>query len=80
MVFSGSWGGLWRPCKQGGQGGSLSTPVEVAGQCAEWAVPVAGQRGEELLGHLHRCRLQPVADPAPLAGFGAHQPGPGQRE
>src|SRR5262249_41227888 len=40
--------------------------VEVALQRAERGVPVAGQRRQELLRHLHRRRAHPVAHPAPL--------------
>jgi hypothetical protein len=48
-------------------------------QCAERAVPVAGQRGQELLRHLHRGRAQPVPHPAPLADLSCHQAGLGQQ-
>jgi hypothetical protein len=34
--------------------GLASGSLEVVLQCLEGAVPVAGQRGQELLGHLHR--------------------------
>src|SRR5215470_12281676 len=76
-VLSGWWGGVSRPREQAGW--SLSTPVEVVGQCAERAVPVAGQRGEELLRHPHWRRAQPVAHPAPLPRLGRHQAGLGQQ-
>jgi len=46
MVSSGWW-------KRGG-GGLRRGPVEVIFQRAERAVPVARQRGQELLRHLHR--------------------------
>jgi hypothetical protein len=52
-------------------------PVEVVGQRVEGAVPVAGQRGEELLGLLHRGGEQPVADSATLSRFGGDQAGVG---
>ena len=39
-------------------------------QRVEPAVPVAGQRGQELLRHLHRRGAQPVAHPASLARLG----------
>ena len=59
--------------------GLASGPVEVLCQRLERAVPVAGQRGQELLRHLHRRRTEPVPHPAPLAGFGRHQAGLGQQ-
>ena len=46
--------------------------VEVVLERAERAVPVAGQRGQELLRHLHRRGAQPVAHPAPLPRLGCH--------
>src|SRR5215471_20704155 len=58
---------------QRGRGGRAGGPVEVVLQRAERALPVAGERGQELLGHLHRRRLYPVADPAPFPGFGGDQ-------
>ena len=57
----------------------MSTPVEVVLQRAERAVPVAGKRGQELLGHLHRGGAQPVSHPTPLSRFGRHKPGLGQQ-
>ena len=54
-------------------------PVEVVLQRAERTVPVAGQRGQELLSHLHRGRAQPVAYPAPLSRLGHHQPRLGEQ-
>lgn len=42
-------------------------------QGVEWAVPVTRQGGQELLSHLHRRRLQPVAHPASLTRFGRNQ-------
>jgi hypothetical protein len=51
--------------------------VEVVLQCAERAVPVAGQRGQELLRHLHRRGAQPVPHPAPLPRLSCHQAGLG---
>jgi hypothetical protein len=48
-------------------------------QRVEPAVPVAGQRGQELLRHLHRGRAQPVPHPAPLSRFGRHQAGVGEQ-
>ena len=62
-----------------GCGGAAGVPVEVILQRAERAFPVAGQRGQELLRHLHRGRAQPVAHPAPLAGLGRHQARLGQQ-
>jgi len=53
--------------------------VEVILQRPERGVPVAGQRGQELLRHLHRRRAQPVAHPAPLPRLGCHQAGLGQQ-
>src|SRR5262245_56580790 len=41
----------------------VSTSPEVVGQCTECAVPVAGQRGQELLRYLHRRGAQPVTHP-----------------
>ena len=43
----------------------------MAAECVEARVPVPGQRGQELLGDLDGGRVQPVADPAPLAGLPA---------
>jgi len=54
-------------------------PVEVVLQRAERAVPVAGERGQELLRHLHRGGAQPVSHPAPLPRLGRHQAGLGQQ-
>ena len=51
-------------------------PVEVAGERIERAVPVAGERGQELLRHLHRRGAQP--DSAPGAAPPA-RPSPGRR-
>ena len=78
MVFSGLRVVRSGPCEQAG-GWPLSTPVEVVGQGAESAVPVAGQRGQELLRHLHRRQPQPVAHPAPLSRLGRYQAGLGQQ-
>src|SRR5215813_4670089 len=55
---------------QRGSGGPADGPVEVVLQGAEPAAPVAGHGGQELLGHPHRRGTHPVADPAPLPGFG----------
>jgi hypothetical protein len=49
--------------------------VEVLRQRLERAVPVAGERRQELLRHLHRRRTEPVQHPAPLAVFGRYQAG-----
>ena len=46
---------------------------------AERAVPVAGQRGQELLRCLHRRRAQPVPHPAPLPRLGRHQADVGEQ-
>jgi hypothetical protein len=62
-----------------GCGGPLRRPVEVVLQRLERAVPIAGQRGQELLRHLHRGRVQPVAHAAPLARFGRQEAGLGQQ-
>src|SRR3712207_7005409 len=43
------------------------------------SVPVAGQGAQELLGHLHRGRVEAVADAAALARLGDHQAGLGQQ-
>src|SRR5215831_5701584 len=43
-----------------GGGGPAGIPVEVVLEGAEGVVPVAAERGQELLGYLHRCRPQPV--------------------
>jgi len=59
--------------------GRAGTPVEVILQRAERAVPVARERGQELLRHLHRRGVQPVAHPAPLPRLGRHQAGLGQQ-
>ena len=48
--------------------------AEVIFQCVERAVPVAHQRGQELLRHLHRRRPQPVPHPAPLPGSALTRP------
>jgi len=48
-------------------------------QRVERAIPVAGQRGQELLRHLHWRGAQPVPDPAPLPRFGRHQADLGQQ-
>ena len=53
--------------------------VEVPLERLERAVPVARQRGQELLCHLHRGRAQPVAHPAPLPRFCCHQAGLGEQ-
>jgi hypothetical protein len=52
---------------------------EVVLQRDEPAVPVAGQRGEELLRHSHGAGLEPVPHPAPLPRLGRHQAGLGQQ-
>jgi hypothetical protein len=62
-----------------GCAGLAGTPVEVVLQRAERAIPVPGQRGQELLRHPHRGRAQPVAHPAPLPRFGHHQADLGQQ-
>jgi len=54
-------------------------PVEVVLQRVQRSVPVAGQRGQELLRHLHRLRTQPVPHPAPLPRLGFYQPCLGQQ-
>jgi hypothetical protein len=59
--------------------GSASTLAEVIFQRLERAVPVARQRGQELLRHLHRRRAQPVPHPAPLTRLGRHQARLGQQ-
>src|SRR5262249_6318217 len=56
-----------------------ATPVEVVFERAERAVPVAGQRSQKLLCHLHRRRPQPVPHPAPLPRLGRYQAGLGQQ-
>jgi hypothetical protein len=43
------------------------------------AIPVVPQRGQELLRHLHRRGVEPVADPPPLTGFGGHETRVGQQ-
>ena len=48
-------------------------PAEVVLQRAEGAVPVAGQRGQELLCYLHRGGAEPVAHPAPFPRLGRDQ-------
>jgi hypothetical protein len=53
--------------------------VEMVLQRVERAVPVAGQRGQELLRHLHRLRAQPVPHPPPLPRLGLDQPCLGQQ-
>ena len=58
---------------------AIGSLVEVLPQRVELAVPVAGQRGQELLGHLHRRGTQSVEHPAPLTLLGSHQPGLGQQ-
>src|SRR6476619_5099170 len=55
---------IWSPM------GSPRFPVEVCGERVELSVPVAGERGEELLRERHRGGLQPVADPPPFTGLG----------
>ena len=45
----------------------------------EARVPVTGQRGEKLLRNLDGGRLEPVADPTPLARLGDDQPGLGEQ-
>ena len=62
-----------------GCGGIARSPVEVVLQRIERAVPVAGQRGQELLRYLHRGGPQPVPHPAPFSRFGPHQAGLGQQ-
>src|SRR5215471_5204544 len=62
-----------------GAGGPRIAPVEVVLQRLERAVPVAGQRGQELLCYLHGSRSQPVPHPAPLPPFGRDQAGLGQQ-
>jgi hypothetical protein len=59
--------------------GPAGIPVEVTLERVERAVPVAGQRGQELLGHLHGRGVQPVAHPAPLPRLGRHQASLGQQ-
>ena len=49
-------------------------------QRLETVVPLVGQRGQELLGHLNGGGVEPVADPPPLAGFGAHETRVGQQD
>jgi hypothetical protein len=44
-----------------------------------WSVPVARQRGQELLRHLHRRGAQPVPHPAPLTRLGPYQASVGQQ-
>jgi amino acid efflux transporter len=51
---------------------------EVAPQRVQPPVPVAGQRGEELLRDAHGGGPEPVAHPAPLPRFGRHQAGLGE--
>ena len=53
-----------------GFSGIASNPVEVVLQRVERAVPVAGQRGQELLRHLHRGGPELVPHPAPFPRFG----------
>lgn len=53
--------------------------VEVFFEGVEPAVPITRQRGQELLGDLHRSGLQPVPYSAPLTGFGCNQAGFGQQ-
>src|SRR5258708_8945195 len=48
-----------------GCGGLARGPVEVVRQRIERVVPVAGQRGQELLCHLHRRRTDPGPPPPP---------------
>jgi hypothetical protein len=59
--------------------GPVGIPVEVTLERVERAVPVAGQRGQKLLRHLHGRGVQPVAHPAPLPRLGRHQAGLGQQ-
>src|SRR6478736_10107694 len=49
--------------------------VEVLFERVEPVVPVAGERGEELLRHLHGCGPEAIADPTPLTGFRGEQAG-----
>ena len=53
--------------------------VQVILQRLQVAVPVAGQGGEELLRHLHRCGVQPEHHPTLLARLRDHQAGVGQQ-
>jgi len=53
-------------------------PVKMVLQGAERAIPVARQRGQELLRYLHRRGAQPVPDAAPLARLARDQAGLGQ--
>jgi hypothetical protein len=46
--------------------------VEVIFQSVERGVPVAGERGQKPLRHLHRRRVQSVAHAAPLPRFCRH--------
>src|SRR5258706_6411393 len=62
-----------------GCGGLARGPAAVVRQRIERVVPIAGQRGQELLCHLHRCRTEPVPHPAPLSVFGRHQADLGQQ-
>ena len=48
--------------------------VEMVLEGIELAVPVPGQRGQELLRHLHGGGAKPVAHPAPLPGSAATSP------
>jgi hypothetical protein len=57
----------------------LMSLIQEVPQRAEPAVPVARQRGQELLRHLHRGGVQPVPHPAPLTRLGRYQAGLGQR-
>jgi len=59
--------------------GRAGITVEVIFQGAQRALPVARERGQELLRHLHRRGAQPVAHPAPLPRLGGHQAGLGQQ-
>ena len=59
---------------------SRGGPVEVVLERLETVVPVVGQRGQELLRHLHGRGVEPVADPPPLAGLGDHETRVGQQD
>ena len=57
----------------------LGSAAEVVFQCVQPGVPVAGQRGQELLRHLHGRGAQPVAHPASLARLGGDEADLGQQ-
>ena len=57
---------------------AAGSAAEMVFQCVQSGVPVAGQRGQELLCHLHRRGAQPLAHPASLARFGGHDADLGQ--